>query len=130
VRRTGTENWTCGVQFSRYRAAVLDLAPELHQGLDNLRTHKLRPTLIMPGMIFGVAVVVAMLSIGDPGPGHVVSPQSAASSSSTTSNGSARTTTLPTSVARIVQRPCSSFRTSSDRASGSMSHAQGTPSRA
>ena len=46
------------------RAAVLDLAPELHQGLDNLRTHKLRSLLTMLGMIFGVAAVVAMLSIG------------------------------------------------------------------
>jgi len=48
----------------RARAAVLDLAPELHQGLDNLRTHKLRSLLTMLGMIFGVAAVVAMLSIG------------------------------------------------------------------
>jgi len=48
----------------RIRAAVPDLAPELHQGLDNLRTHKLRSMLTMLGMIFGVAAVVAMLSIG------------------------------------------------------------------
>jgi len=48
----------------RTRAAVLDLAPELHQGLDNLRMHKLRSMLTMLGMVFGVAAVVAMLSIG------------------------------------------------------------------
>jgi putative ABC transport system permease protein len=40
------------------------LLPELHQGLDNLRSHKLRSLLTMLGMIFGVAAVVAMLSIG------------------------------------------------------------------
>ncbi len=41
-----------------------DLAPEVSQGWDNLRTHKLRSLLTMLGMIFGVAAVVAMLSIG------------------------------------------------------------------
>ena len=38
--------------------------PELHQGFDNLRAHKLRSILTMLGMIFGVAAVIAMLSIG------------------------------------------------------------------
>ena len=33
-------------------------------GLENLRAHKLRSLLTMLGMIFGVAAVVAMLSIG------------------------------------------------------------------
>jgi putative ABC transport system permease protein len=42
----------------------LDLLPELTQGLDNLRAHKLRSLLTMLGMIFGVAAVIAMLSIG------------------------------------------------------------------
>jgi putative ABC transport system permease protein len=42
----------------------LDLVPELVQGLDNLRAHKLRSLLTMLGMIFGVAAVIAMLSIG------------------------------------------------------------------
>lgn len=37
---------------------------DLQLGLDNLRVHKLRPLLTMLGMIFGVAAVVAMLSIG------------------------------------------------------------------
>ena len=34
------------------------------QGFDNLRAHKLRSVLTMLGMIFGVAAVIAMLSIG------------------------------------------------------------------
>jgi len=38
--------------------------PELAQGFDNLRAHKLRSILTMLGMIFGVAAVIAMLSIG------------------------------------------------------------------
>jgi putative ABC transport system permease protein len=37
---------------------------DLQLGLDNLRIHKLRSLLTMLGMIFGVAAVVAMLSIG------------------------------------------------------------------
>src|SRR6187551_2146124 len=41
-----------------------DFLPELRMGLDNLRAHKLRSLLTMLGMIFGVAAVVAMLSIG------------------------------------------------------------------
>jgi len=38
--------------------------PDLALGLENLSTHKLRSLLTMLGMIFGVAAVVAMLSIG------------------------------------------------------------------
>ena len=41
-----------------------DLLPELRLGLENLRAHKMRSALTMLGMIFGVAAVVAMLSIG------------------------------------------------------------------
>ena len=41
-----------------------DFLPELMLGLENLRAHKLRSLLTMLGMIFGVAAVVAMLSIG------------------------------------------------------------------
>ena len=48
----------------RVASRLLDLTPELGLGLDNLRTHKLRSLLTMLGMIFGVAAVVAMLSIG------------------------------------------------------------------
>jgi putative ABC transport system permease protein len=46
------------------RRRGLDILPELGQGFDNLRAHKLRSALTMLGMIFGVAAVIAMLSIG------------------------------------------------------------------
>jgi putative ABC transport system permease protein len=42
----------------------LAIAADLLLGLQNLRVHKLRSLLTMLGMIFGVAAVVAMLSIG------------------------------------------------------------------
>jgi putative ABC transport system permease protein len=42
----------------------LSFVPELLQGFDNLRAHTLRSILTMLGMIFGVAAVIAMLSIG------------------------------------------------------------------
>ncbi len=52
----------------RLAATALDrragFMPELRLGLENLRTHALRTLLTMLGMIFGVAAVVAMLSIG------------------------------------------------------------------
>jgi len=38
--------------------------PDLHLGLQNLLLHRLRTLLTMLGMIFGVAAVVSMLSIG------------------------------------------------------------------
>jgi putative ABC transport system permease protein len=38
--------------------------PDLHLGLENLLLHKMRSFLTMLGMIFGVAAVIAMLSIG------------------------------------------------------------------
>src|SRR5438045_9463979 len=41
-----------------------DVLPERRLGLEYLRAHKLRSMLTMLGMIFGVAAVVAMLSIG------------------------------------------------------------------
>ncbi len=44
--------------------AGADFLPDLRMGLENLRAHKLRSLLTMLGMIFGVAAVVAMLSIG------------------------------------------------------------------
>jgi putative ABC transport system permease protein len=46
------------------RRRRLDVLPELGQGFDNLRAHKMRSVLTMLGMIFGVAAVIAMLSIG------------------------------------------------------------------
>jgi putative ABC transport system permease protein len=39
-------------------------APELRRSIDNLLVHKLRTLLTMLGMIFGVAAVLSMLSIG------------------------------------------------------------------
>ncbi len=56
--------------------------------------------------------------------------QSDGSSSSISANGSARTTSEPTCVARIVQRPASRRSTSRVRATGSISHAYATCSRA
>jgi putative ABC transport system permease protein len=47
-----------------WRRRVQDMTPELAQGFDNLRSRKLRSLLTMLGMIFGVAAVVAMMSIG------------------------------------------------------------------
>src|SRR6267154_2055763 len=43
---------------------IKDLLPDLDIGLQNLLLHKLRSLLTMLGIIFGVAAVIAMLSIG------------------------------------------------------------------
>ena len=48
----------------RVTGTTSDFLPELRLGFENLRAHKLRSLLTMMGMIFGVAAVVAMLSIG------------------------------------------------------------------
>jgi putative ABC transport system permease protein len=48
------------------------LGPDLRMGLENLRQHKLRSFLTMLGMIFGVAAVVSMLSIGAGAQQHVM----------------------------------------------------------
>src|ERR1700745_3313216 len=48
----------------RITGTTSDYLPELRLGLENLRAHKMRSALTMLGMIFGVAAVVAMLSIG------------------------------------------------------------------
>ncbi|MBV9479353.1 MAG: ABC transporter permease [Acidobacteria bacterium] len=45
-------------------AAHRQWLPDLHVGVANLLTHRLRSLLTMLGMIFGVAAVVSMLSIG------------------------------------------------------------------
>jgi putative ABC transport system permease protein len=52
------------VPAATLKGRVQEMLPELAQGIDNLRTRKLRSLLTMLGMIFGVAAVVAMLSIG------------------------------------------------------------------
>jgi putative ABC transport system permease protein len=52
------------VSATRITGTTSDFLPELRLGFENLRAHKLRSLLTMLGMIFGVAAVVAMLSIG------------------------------------------------------------------
>jgi putative ABC transport system permease protein len=48
----------------RISGSTSDFLPDLRLGFENLRAHTLRSLLTMLGMIFGVAAVVAMLSIG------------------------------------------------------------------
>jgi putative ABC transport system permease protein len=56
---------TAGIKEDLQRASEFkQWLPDLVMGLSNLRDHKLRSLLTMLGMIFGVAAVVAMLSIG------------------------------------------------------------------
>ncbi len=43
----------------------LNLVQNIHSGVKNLLLHKLRSLLTMLGMVFGVASVIAMLSIGE-----------------------------------------------------------------
>ena len=58
-------SWSFAVTGAwRSRRRRLDFLPEIGQGFDNLRVHKLRSVLTMLGMIFGVAAVIAMMSIG------------------------------------------------------------------
>ncbi len=52
------------MRATRITGSSSDFLPEIRMGLDNLRAHTLRSLLTMLGMIFGVAAVVAMLSIG------------------------------------------------------------------
>ncbi len=47
-----------------YAFSVWQWLPDLRLGFENLLVHKLRSLLTMLGMIFGVAAVVSMLSIG------------------------------------------------------------------
>jgi putative ABC transport system permease protein len=49
-----------------------EVIPDFLLGFENLRMHKLRSLLTMLGMIFGVAAVVAMLSIGAGAQEHVM----------------------------------------------------------
>src|ERR1044071_2845573 len=48
----------------RTAAGYKQWAPDVRLGLQNLLAHRLRSLLTMLGMIFGVAAVVSMLSIG------------------------------------------------------------------
>ncbi|MFP6597783.1 MAG: ABC transporter permease, partial [Candidatus Hydrogenedentota bacterium] len=43
----------------------LNLLQNIESGIKNLLLHKLRSLLTMLGMVFGVASVIAMLSIGE-----------------------------------------------------------------
>ncbi len=47
-----------------YQQSFRQYVPDLRLGVENLLIHKLRSLLTMLGMIFGVAAVVSMLSIG------------------------------------------------------------------
>src|SRR5436190_5874295 len=47
-----------------WRAGAGAWLPDLHRSVENLLMHKLRSLLTMLGMIFGVAAVLSMLSIG------------------------------------------------------------------
>ena len=60
----GSVDGESALPVRRPRTINTDFLPELRLGFDNLRAHKLRSLLTMLGMIFGVAAVVAMLSIG------------------------------------------------------------------
>jgi putative ABC transport system permease protein len=42
----------------------VNLGEALQTAVDNLRAHKLRSSLTMLGMVFGVGAVIAMLAIG------------------------------------------------------------------
>ena len=59
-----TARWPAMSATPAASPANTDFLPDLRIGLENLRAHKLRSLLTMLGMIFGVAAVVAMLSIG------------------------------------------------------------------
>ena len=48
----------------RVRAGYKQWLPDMRMGIENLLAHRLRSLLTMLGMIFGVAAVVSMLSIG------------------------------------------------------------------
>ena len=48
----------------RVEATVRQLITDCGRGVETLRVHKLRSLLTMLGMIFGVAAVVSMMSIG------------------------------------------------------------------
>jgi len=51
-------------ELSAHSRTAQQWLPDIGFGLENLTSHKLRSLLTMLGMIFGVAAVVAMLSIG------------------------------------------------------------------
>jgi putative ABC transport system permease protein len=60
---TSTNSQSAPLQLG-YRRTFRQYVPDLQLGFENLSTHKMRTLLTMLGMIFGVAAVVSMLSIG------------------------------------------------------------------
>jgi putative ABC transport system permease protein len=62
--RTGDSSLPHAASDSLRHRAWAQYLPDLRLGLQNLLLHKLRSLLTMLGMIFGVAAVVSMLSIG------------------------------------------------------------------
>lgn len=62
--RTDMEQGFAPATRLSYSQALRRWIPDLRLGLENLLSHKLRSLLTMLGMIFGVAAVVSMLSIG------------------------------------------------------------------
>ena len=55
---------TSVLSSTRLRRGYQQWLPDMQLGLQNLLLHRLRSALTMLGMIFGVAAVVSMLSIG------------------------------------------------------------------
>ena len=53
-----------GARGERLKGAVLHVVSDGRRGIETMRAHKLRSLLTMLGMIFGVAAVVSMMSIG------------------------------------------------------------------
>jgi putative ABC transport system permease protein len=53
-----------GPRSERLKQLVLQVASDGQRGIETMRAHKLRSLLTMLGMIFGVAAVVSMMSIG------------------------------------------------------------------
>jgi putative ABC transport system permease protein len=53
-----------GARTDRLKQRLLQVASDGQRGIETMRAHKLRSLLTMLGMIFGVAAVVSMMSIG------------------------------------------------------------------
>ncbi len=59
------ENMLHAVRSMRFFEAHMNYEESFRVGVEGLRTHKLRSLLTMLGIIFGVAAVISMLSIGE-----------------------------------------------------------------
>jgi hypothetical protein len=89
---------------------------DLLLGLENLRVHKLRSLLTMLGMIFGVAAVVAMLSIGAGAQQQVMAFIEQLGVRKTSSSRLARRPSLRRSARCEARRPASRSRTTASSA--------------